>query len=45
MQSKIAINIHFYRVSRKWLQMLEERGIMTAYKFTPAEDGWGRIGE
>lgn len=29
-------------VGRKWSQMLQERGIMTAYDFAHAEDGWIR---
>ncbi|OYU76153.1 MAG: DNA repair nucleotidyltransferase [Alphaproteobacteria bacterium PA3] len=29
-------------VGRKWSQMLEERGIMTAHDFAHAEDGWIR---
>lgn len=29
-------------VGRRWLQMLQERGIMTAHDFAHAEDGWIR---
>lgn len=29
-------------IGRKWAQMLEERGIITAYDFTQAQDGWIR---